>query len=352
MKEIEQIKIALGFVINENNELNKNGLNEVIKYKDYLHDIHIPHFNGFMMGSGRLSPLADIKSQEFFIIDNALEHGIQVSILMNYMVHDNYKLILRDFKDNFYSRGIRSVVIADLELIKRMKQAFPDLYIQGSCLSYRMTEDELYEEAKEGVEIHNPSVDIIRDYKQLIANHNAGFKQKIIFGEGCLHKCPFERIEKGHRWHIARNLLWISNTNCISLIKNDPRIFYRANWVTIKRLKELSDYIEVFKLPRIMGANRQELANNNNNATQYHYLDLFFDLYQNDINYNILDFNGVMYGSFLRRKYKKIPSEYFDKDFFDTIGYCDMKCKELNCHKCYNIQKRLEKNYSRMEEIS
>lgn len=345
MKEINDIKIAFGLSIAYDNKFNKLNLDKLENHKDNIHDIHIAHYDNSIIGSGRFIRY-NTKEQVFYIIDSAIERGIRITLLMNYLTHTDYDLIIKDFRDNFYSRGVRSVVIADLELIKRMKQTFPDLYIQGSCLSYRMTEDELYEEAKEGVEIHNPAVDIIRDYKQLIANHNAGFKQKVIFSEGCLHKCPFERVEKGHRWHIARSLLWKSSVDCKSLIKKDCRYFYHANWVTIERLKELSDYIDVIKIPRISNSNIKDIINHK--YPTLFYLDLFLNAYKgNNIKYDILDLNGVIYNRFLRKKYTMIPSTYFDKDFFDTVGYCNMQCDKLNCRKCYNIQNRLDLNYKR-----
>jgi hypothetical protein len=347
MKEIEKVRIALGFHIFPNNELNIKNIDYLSQYNQYLYDIHISHYDNKIVSSGRCIQ-DNIKNQEFFIIEYAISKGITVSLLMNYLLHKDYDLIIKNFKENFYSRGIRNVVIADLELIKRMKQALPDVHIQGSCLSYRMTEDELYEEAKEGVEIHNPAVDIIRDYKQLIANHKAGFKQKIIFAEGCLHKCPFERVEKGHRWHIARSLMWNNSQSCATFIKKDFRLFYRANWITIERLKELSDYIEVFKLPRARSTNFNNIANSINTDNSFYFLELFLNAYKNNnVNYNILDFNCVIYNIMMRQKYRMIPSRYFDKDFFDTIGYCNMECDKLGCRKCYSIQKRIDRNYTR-----
>lgn len=349
MKDVNDIKIAVGFSIAHTRRDNDAKLNKIKKHRSNVYDIHFAHYDPNIMASGRFSKNNN-KEQTFYVIERALQNNIKATLLMNYMYHNDYDLIIRDFKENFYPRGIRSVVIADIELIKRMKQTFPDVHIQGSCLSYRMTEDELYEEAIEGVEIHNPAVDIIRDYNQLIANHKAGFKQKVIFSEGCIHRCPHERSYKGHRWHISRNLNWHDTSNCTTMIGKDMRYFYLANWVTIERLKELSDYIDVIKLPRM----RDYDINNDVNLTSdcgdpyLFHLDMLIDLYSKDnASYNILELNGVMSGRYLSQKYFNIPSTYFDSDFFNKAGYCGMRCKELNCSKCFKIHKRIVDNYSR-----
>ena len=101
---------------------------------------------------------------QYYTIEwNAANTRLKLTLLLNYLLHDNYELVLLDFAENYYPRGIRSVVVADLNLIKAIKDRFPDVEVQGSCMSYRLTEEELREEADAGVSIHNPAVEIIRN---------------------------------------------------------------------------------------------------------------------------------------------------------------------------------------------
>lgn len=65
------------------------------------------------------------------------EHtGFKFTLLLNYLLHDNYKVVVDNVIKEFYPLGIRSFVVADLELIKRLKDALPDCEIQGSCLFF------------------------------------------------------------------------------------------------------------------------------------------------------------------------------------------------------------------------
>ena len=167
-------------------------------HRQYIYDLHFAHWNPMIASSGRftnafLSP-EDVNALQYYSIEwNAVNTQLRLTLLLNYLLHENYKLVLLDFARNYYARGIRSVVVADLNLIKAIKDSFPDVEVQGSCLSYRLTEEELQEEADAGVSLHNPAVDIIRNSAQLRRNHLAGFKQKVIVAEGCLHQCPLER---------------------------------------------------------------------------------------------------------------------------------------------------------------
>jgi hypothetical protein len=230
----------------------------------------------------------------------------------------------------FYPRGVRSFVVADLELIKRMKDALPDCEIQGSCLSHRMTEEELEEERKEGVVLHNPSVNIIRNPAQLERNHKAGFAQKVIAFEGCMHNCPEESTPYGHRWYLARNLhqnqVFCRNPE-ISL---DPRHFFKANWVTVSRLKTLLPFINVVKIPR--GRQKSVLS-----ATKD-----FLHVFDTDASYNIADFMGTGYLSIIDENIGAIPSHLLDDNFFTTVENCTMNCGERGCRLCFDMMERIK----------
>ena len=210
----------------------RNWLSTQAEHRQYIHDVHFAHWNPMIASSGRYTntflSLNNLKALQHYAIEwNAANTQLKLTLLLNYLLHENYKLILLDFARNYYSRGIRSVVVADLNLVKAIKDRFPDVQIQGSCLSYRLTEEELQEEADAGVSIHNPSVDIIRDSAQLKRNHLAGFKQKVIVAEGCLHGCPAERPLYGHRWHIARGFN-PTFPACDDWVMKNPKLFFRA----------------------------------------------------------------------------------------------------------------------------
>jgi hypothetical protein len=261
---------------------------------------------------------------------NQRHTGFKLTLLLNYLLHDNYKVVVDNVIKEFYPRGVRSFVVADLELIKRLKDALPDCEIQGSCLSHRMTEEELEEERKEGVALHNPSVNIIRNPAQLERNHKAGFAQKVIAFEGCMHNCPEESTPYGHRWYLARNLhqdkVFCRNPE-ISL---DPRYFFKANWVTVLRLKTLLPFISVVKIPR--GRQTSVLS-----ATKD-----FLHVFDTDASYNIIDFMGTGYLGIIDENIGAIPSHLLDDNFFTTVENCTMNCSERGCRLCFDMMERIK----------
>lgn len=312
-------------------------LTSLTPYRAHVHDVHFAHYNPLVAASGRMPhsflSLDEAAQLQFHVIEwNQQNTGFRLTLLLNYLLHDHYRLVVDDFARNYYPRGVRSVVVADLNLIKALRDRFPDLLIQGSCLSYRMTEDELAEEARAGVSIHNPAVDIIRDSAQLRRNHAAGFRQKVIFGEGCLHQCPAERPKFGHRWHIARGFAYAPP--CEQWVVRDPLRFFRANWVTIARLKKLAPYIEFVKLPRGSAGTSPESAG----------IGRFIELYRTGQTYNVLDYLAAYYREPLRRMVGCIPSSYFDTRFFQTIETCGGQCQQRGCRLCHGILARLQRN--------
>ena len=327
----------------------KDNLTQIHRFADYVWDLHFPHYNPQICASGRpvrtdLSP-DQIRDITFDTIAWNREHtGFKMTLLLNYLLHDNYKVVVDNFVNEFYPRGITSVVVADLELIKRLKDRVPDLEIQGSCLSHRMTEEELEEERKEGVVLHNPSVNIIRNPEQLKKNAKAGFPQKVIVFEGCLNRCPDETAAYGHRWYLGRSLIQDSSFCTQKKIASDPRYFFKANWITAQRFKQLMPYMTVAKLPRC----RSTIAFG---------LQSFIDAVEKNQPYNVVDFIGAGYQTFLARDVGHISSDLFDDHFFETIENCSMDCKKRGCTLCFDLmrairqrsyrQRRLEKRWPR-----
>lgn len=307
---------------------------ELSQYKEYIHDLHFPHYNPQVCASGRpvntKVSLDEARDLTFGMIAwNQENTRFKLTLLLNYLLHDNYKVVVDNVAREFYARGVRSYVVADLELIKRLKDRLPDAEIQGSCLSHRMTEDELEEERKEGVTLHNPSVNIIRAPEQLKRNAEAGYAQKVLAFEGCLHNCPDENSRFGHRWYLARGLTQPDSFCTRPKIASDPRHFFRANWVTIRRYKKLQDFIAVVKLPRCRTSITMAMKT-------------FVQAYQNDTPYNVVDFIGAGHQLYLARDIGHIPSSLFDDAFFETVQSCSMDCGVRKCTFCFEKMRRIK----------
>ncbi len=329
---MRNLKVTIGFSpqniapANQTEAIQKN-LTEMSRYSEYIYDLHFPHYNPQICASGRpvnsSVSLDQARNLTMEMISwNQNNSRFKMTLLLNCLLHDNYKVVVNSVAGEFYPRGIKSVVVADIELIKRLKDRLPDLEIQGSCLSHRMTEEELEQERKEGVTMHNPSVNIIRDPEQLKRNALAGYASKVIAFEGCLNKCPDENSKYGHRWYLARSLTQDSSFCTRTRIASDPRYFFKANWVTVNRFKKLSDYIAVVKLPRC----RSSIS---------FALDTFINAYRNSTTYNVVDFIGAGYQMYLTRDIGRIPSHLFDDLFFDTVQSCTMDCQERGCRYCF-----------------
>lgn len=347
---MDELQVTIGFspsviAVSNQAETIREHLTEMTRFQPHIYDLHFPHYNPQICASGRpVRPdmsLDDARRLTLGMIEwNQAHTGFQLTLLLNYLLHDNYHVVADNFADEFYPRGVRSVVVADLELIKRLKDRFPDLHIQGSCLSHRMTIEELEEERREGVELHNPSVNIIRNPDQLKRNAEAGYPQKVIAFEGCLHQCPDENAAFGHRWYLARSLTPKSAFCTRTKIASDPRYFFKANWVTVARFKKLMPYMAVVKLPRCRSSISFALSR-------------LIDAYENGTPYNIVDYIGAGYQMHLARDIGWIPSSLFDDGFFDTIQSCHMDCEARRCTLCFDVmrvikrrnykQKRLEK---------
>ena len=334
-------QFAIGFFMHDDIKDNINLLkvyNQILPGR--IHDVHFAHYDNSILSSGRF--INKTKPETMFsFIEQASDGPIRLTLLMNYLIEKDYDKVLTIF-DEYYRAGLRSTVIADLELIKRIKQKYPDVYIQGSCLSYRITEEELEEEAKEGVELHNPGVDIIRMPDQLKANHNAGFKQKVLFAEGCLHSCPHERKDHGHRWCIARGEHYKDPFICTNTVSSNVREFFTANWVTIQRLRQLEPYIEVIKLPRGHLSNAEQTVITGAPFSNIDKLLDFITRYDNNLSHSVLEYNAVAYGPTLKEHLGYVDSTIFDDAFWRASDNCKMQCEKRNCNVCYEYLRKIE----------
>lgn len=330
---MENLKLSIGFVPYTTTKSHLRGLTA---HRQYIHDLHFAHYNPHVCASGRPVDLRlSIPEARKTMLDllswNMNNTGLKMTLLLNYLLHDNYQVVVENVKNEFYPRGVRSFVVADIELIKRLKDALPDCEIQGSCLSNRMTEAELEEERRLGVVLLNPSVNIIREPEQLKRNHQAGYLQKIIAFEGCLHNCPDESTPFGHRWYLARNMGREKVFHCKKLdVTLDPRNFFRANWVTVSRLKTLLPYISVVKLPR--GRQKSVLSITEN----------FLRIFRTDESYNITDFLSSGYLDIINENIGAVPSHLFHDDFFTVTDNCGMKCEERGCRLCFDMMDKIK----------
>lgn len=319
-------------------------LKAIKPYAEKIFDLHFPHYNPSICASGR--PVRPDVSQEqarkltFEMIDwNMQNTGFTLTLLLNYLLHENYKVVVNNVFEEFYNRGVRSVVVADLELIKRLKDKMPDLEVQGSCISNRMTVEELEEERKEGVILHNPSVNIIRNPAQLKKNAAAGYAQKVIVFEGCLNHCPDENSQYGHRWFLARSLTKEDGFCSRMKIATDPRHFFKANWVTAQHFKKLMPYITVAKLPRSY-------------HSMSYVLKTITDAVEKDEPYNVLDYIGAGYHRFLHRDVGFISSDLFDDDFFEKTQACSMDCEKRGCNICYTIMNQAKRQSYKQKRLA
>lgn len=329
---MEHLKLTIGISPHNTRKRHLQGLTA---FRQHIYDLHFPHYNPHISASGRRVnskiSLDDARKKTLDLISWNNQHtGFKLTLLLNYLLHDNYQAVVGNVCKEFYPRGVRSFVVADIELIKRLKDVLPDCEIQGSCLSHRMTEEELEEERKAGVVLHNPSVNIIRNPAQLERNHQAGFAQKIIALEGCLHNCPDASATYGHFWHLARSLRQNQVFCKNPAVSLDPRFLFKANWVTVSRLKTLMPFISVVKLPR--GQQASALA----------VVKKFMHIFNTDASYNIVDFINSGYYSVIAEKIGKIPSHLFDDDFFTTVENCTMDCSERSCNLCYDMMEKIK----------
>ena len=282
-------------------------------HRQYIYDVHFAHWNPFLAASGRntssfLSP-DDRRDLQYYTIEwNAANTQLKLTLLLNYLLTTTTGWSCWTLPRTTIPAAFAPWWRADLNLIKAIKDDFPDVEIQGSCLSYRITEEELQEEAHAGVSIHNPAVEIIRDSEQLKRNYLAGFQTEVIVAEGRLHRCPAENSIAGSLpWGLTPRL-----RACDDMVMKDPRLFC-ANWITIARLKQLMPYIAYVKLPRGSGGTFLESVAG---------IGRFIELFHSGRPYNLIDYLAAAYVYPLRQFVGYIPSHYFGDEFFAVIETC------------------------------
>ncbi|WP_439876906.1 hypothetical protein ACSLGG_31085 (plasmid) [Bacillus mycoides] len=264
----------------------------------YIHDFHFPHYDAGLIPSGRIpAPFNKEDVEEF--IKKCKYNDINATLILNY---GNYNIedIKRVFETFYLPLGVNSVVVKDLELIKQIKEALPEVRIQGSCLSFIDTIDGLLEEASYGVELHNPAVWTIRDMDFIKEVNRRGLKQKQMMNEGCARKC---RIEKWHRKEVSAGRQHSLEETCGRAFP-DIYTFLMGSWVTLRQLKRMENYIDVLKLPR---NTFDDISTD---------LNRFIELYDSGEPYNILEF--VSTPLLAVKNENIIMSDIFDDAFFDN----------------------------------
>lgn len=263
----------------------------------YIHDIHFAHYDAKLLPSGRMPTQFNKKEAEYFL-KTCLANGINTTLLLNsgnYVLDDIIKIL-----ENFYlPLGVSSLVILDKNLATKLKVIYPELEMQGSCISYIDTIEGLLEEDKCGIKLHNPATWTIRDMSFIKKVNESGLKQKQIMSEGCKRKC---KLELWHRKEVMIGNYHGLNETCKKSF-SDIYTLLMGSWITIKQLKRMENYIDVLKLPR-------------NTFDSFSEIYRFINLYNSNEPYNILDFFATPLAQI---KYDNIiMSDVFDDAFFDN----------------------------------
>lgn len=301
---------------------------ELSEVSEYIYDIHIPHFDGSLpTGRRTIESSKEASEQLIRAMGNV---GIQTSLILNKATKKDFNHIINLLDTHYIPSGLKSVIVSDLELAQLL-HSNTDIEIHGSCLSYSTSIDHFEKERLAGITLHNPAVNIIREPEKLKILHTLGYRLKVIVTEGCIRNCSHEI---SHRKTISSG---VQDPYCTIMIAQDCRYFFLANWITLKRLKELSPYIDVIKMPR--GSFRAD-----NPSLLVADIKTFIDRYENNIEYNIFDYLAVPYSQILTHKY--LSSKEVDNDFFAFSDNCNMECEKLNCHRCFDIWKKVRSKTS------
>jgi len=303
--------LSLGFNGNEIRYIEKFVKNS--KIIQYVHDIHFAHYDAKLLPSGR-APSEYTEREVRYFLKTCSASGINTTLLLNsgdYHLDDIIKVL-----DGFYfPLGVDSVVISDKNLAGKLKNLYPELKIQGSCISYIDTLEGLFEEEKHGIELHNPATWTIRDMDFIKKIKENGLKQKQIPFEGCVRKC---KLELWHRKEAMIGNYHDLNVTCKKVLP-DIYAFLMGSWITIKQLKRMEKYIDVLKIPR-------------NTFNGFSELHRFIDLYDSNEPYNILDLIGTPLS---RIKHDNvIMSDIFDDEFFDNTVSDEINTDFLDQYVC------------------
>lgn len=309
MKE-KSLCVGVHFRGNHSPQLVFEFIEKLKPIKQYIRDFQFAYHDPSVCKSGR-GPVKVPKSLMILFIRLLAVNGYQSTVILNQATEADYENIIEGLKD-YVAAGLTGICTQKNDLARLIKQNYPSLELQSSCLSYKLKYEEFKEELEIGFDVINPINDIIRDVENLKRNASLGLKQKILVAEGCLHKCPFE---KKHRKAIAEGESLDNSSLCPSLISQpkDLPLFLKANWVTIQEMINLQDYIDVIKLARgtFSGNSILSIADG---------LLEFVDRYIRTENGNYVDYDILQYAAtsgsiYLQKHLKKgIPSSIIDNN--------------------------------------
>jgi len=283
------------------------------KILPYIRDVHFPHYDAKLLSSGR-APRDFTKRQTKYFLKTCRANGVDTTLLLN---SGNYNLadIIRVLETFYLPLGVNSLVVSDKRLAGKLKTLYPELVLQGSCVSYIDTLEGLLEEKKYGIELHNPATWTIRNMPFIRQIHEHGLQQKQMMSEGCVRKCE---LELWHRKEAMMGYYRNFDETCKTVVI-DIYTFLMSSWITIQQLKRMEYYIDVLKLPRGTFSNFSEL-------------ERFITLYDSGEPYNILDFFGTHVA---RLKYDNfIMSDVFDDAFFDHTISDEINKEFLDQYAC------------------
>lgn len=333
------MKISLGY-LPYSREMETTRLEFLSEHKDSIHDIHFAHWNWDDVPSGRPFQANEEEVKNFIEINNS-SFGFNLNLLINspFIKDWQFESAVKHFRDYYYPAGVRMVVISNHNYAKLFKDAFPDVKIHGSLISQTLTYRDW--EAYRGLySIFNPISEIIRMPDTARENCEAGYKQKIIFSEGCIPYCPYVLAPEKE--------FGVQTKTCYELVEKNLLLFMRGNWVTMDRFKRtILPYVELVKIPRssIM------LRPSEENFYGLLHVKRFFEIFNSDeADYNILDVMDNIYKRYLVNRYEYIPASLFDDDFFNRTSACHMNCSQRRCYVCYDILEKLENESNRWKE--
>lgn len=300
-------------------------INNIVPIKQYIRDFQFSIHDPAICKSGRL-PVPVPKRFLLLFIRLMATNGYNTTLILNQAEEKNFELIIKELQD-YVHEGLTGVCTQKPELAKMIKAKYHHIELQSSCLTYNLKYEDFKEEIEAGYSVFNPVNDIIRDPYNLKRNHEMGLVQKILVAEGCLNRCPFEKM---HREAVATGKGVDERKLCPGLLKdpNNFHLFLKANWVTIQRMIDLQEYIDVIKLARGSLADKDR-----KNDLDYlsrkllTFVDRYLKTEQGEyVNYNILDYTATSGGEFLRNTFPQgIPSKIIDRyNLFDNIDNIDV----------------------------
>jgi hypothetical protein len=104
---MQGLKLSIGF---SPNNIRKKDLLGLRAFRQYLADLHFPHYNPHIAASGRpadlrISPGEARQRTMDLIAWNEQHTGFKFTLLLNYLLHDNYEVVVDNVRKEFYPRG-------------------------------------------------------------------------------------------------------------------------------------------------------------------------------------------------------------------------------------------------------